>query len=115
MRTPRVTPAELARVVPRPEHEQAEDRLVPHRPVGRNFAQPSLHFGGAALGDGVGLATARLSGACTLIVEEQERPLRRWDYFHCPAGTRHVIVGAGDGPCVVLMVGARVEHESFTR
>jgi uncharacterized cupin superfamily protein len=48
-----------------------------------------------------------LSGECTLIVEEEERPLRQWDYFHCPADTRHVIVGAGDGPCAVLMVGAR--------
>ena len=40
-----------------------------------------------------------LSGECTLIVEEEERPLRQWDYFHCPADTSHVIVGAGDGPC----------------
>jgi uncharacterized cupin superfamily protein len=55
-----------------------------------------------------------LSGECLLVVEEQERPLRRWDYFHCPAGTRHVIVGAGDGPCVVLMIGARREQETFS-
>ena len=27
-----------------------------------------------------------LAGECTLIVEEQERTLRRWDFFHCPAG-----------------------------
>jgi len=26
---------------------------------------------------------------------------------HCPPGTRHVILGAGDGPCLVLGVGAR--------
>ena len=31
-----------------------------------------------------------LAGECTLVVEEQERPLRQWDFFHCPAGTRHV-------------------------
>ena len=48
-----------------------------------------------------------LSGKCTLIVEEEERPLLQWDYFHCPAGTRHVIVGAGDGPCAILMIGSR--------
>lgn len=54
-----------------------------------------------------------LSGECVLVVEEQERPLRRWDYFHCPPGTRHVIVGTGDGPCVVLMIGARREQETF--
>jgi uncharacterized cupin superfamily protein len=51
-----------------------------------------------------------LSGECTLIVEEQERPLRQWDFFHCPAGTRHVFVGAGDGPCAILMMGARPDE-----
>jgi uncharacterized cupin superfamily protein len=54
-----------------------------------------------------------LAGECVLVVEEQERSLRRWDYFHCPPGTRHVLVGAGDAPCVVLMIGARREHESL--
>ena len=48
-----------------------------------------------------------LSGECTLVVEEEERALKQWDYFHCPTGTRHVIVGAGDGPCAILMLGAR--------
>ena len=55
-----------------------------------------------------------LSGECTLIVEEEERPLRQWDYFHCPADTRHVIVGAGDRPCVILMIGARPEVETLS-
>lgn len=50
-----------------------------------------------------------LAGQCLLVVEDEERPLRQWDYFHCPAGTRHVVVGAGDAPCVVLMVGSRRE------
>jgi uncharacterized cupin superfamily protein len=54
-----------------------------------------------------------LSGECTLVVEEEERPLRQWDYFHCAAGTRHVIVGAGDGPCAILMLGARPEVEEL--
>ncbi len=48
-----------------------------------------------------------LAGACLLIVEGQERTLGAWDYFHCPGGTAHVILGAGDGPSVVLAVGAR--------
>ncbi len=48
-----------------------------------------------------------LSGEAVLIVEGEERPLRRWDFVHCPPGTKHMIVGAGDGPCVVLGVGAR--------
>jgi uncharacterized cupin superfamily protein len=48
-----------------------------------------------------------LGGECTLVVEEEERALRQWDYFHCPADTRHVMVGAGDDPCAILMLGAR--------
>jgi len=54
-----------------------------------------------------------LSGECTLVVEEEERPLRQWDFFHCPAGTRHVFVGSGDGPCAILMIGARPEEEQL--
>ena len=48
-----------------------------------------------------------LHGECIAIIEEQERPLRQWDFVHCPPGTRHVFVGAGDGPCAILMIGAR--------
>jgi uncharacterized cupin superfamily protein len=48
-----------------------------------------------------------LAGEALLIVEGEERPLRQWDFVHCPAGTNHVIVGAGDAPCLVLAVGAR--------
>ena len=48
-----------------------------------------------------------LSGECTLIVEQEERQLQQWDYFHCPAGTGHVLVGAGEGPCSILMIGTR--------
>jgi uncharacterized cupin superfamily protein len=51
-----------------------------------------------------------LSGEAALIVEGQERRLRAWDFVHCPPGTKHVLVGAGEGPCVVLAVGAR-EHD----
>jgi uncharacterized cupin superfamily protein len=52
-----------------------------------------------------------LRGECTLLVEEEERALRQWDYFHCPSGTRHIFVGAGDGPCAILMLGARPGDE----
>jgi uncharacterized cupin superfamily protein len=48
-----------------------------------------------------------LSGECVLLVEGQERPLKAWDFVHCPADTEHIIVGAGDGPCVIFMTGAR--------
>jgi uncharacterized cupin superfamily protein len=50
-----------------------------------------------------------LSGECTLVVEEEERTLRQWDFFHCPAGTNHIFVGAGEGPCAILMIGGRSE------
>jgi len=48
-----------------------------------------------------------LSGEALLLVEDEERPLRQWDYFHCPPDTAHMTVGAGDGPCALLMVGTR--------
>jgi uncharacterized cupin superfamily protein len=48
-----------------------------------------------------------LDGECVLIVEEEERRLGRWDFFHCPPGTAHMIVGSGEGPAIVLSVGAR--------
>jgi uncharacterized cupin superfamily protein len=52
-----------------------------------------------------------LSGEALLIVEGDERPLRKWDFVHCPAETKHIIVGAGDGPCAVLAIGARKHQE----
>ena len=52
-----------------------------------------------------------LSGKCRLLVDGKERLLRPWDFFHCPAGTEHIFVGAGAGPCVILMVGARSESK----
>ena len=51
-----------------------------------------------------------LHGECIVILDGEERPLRQWDYVHCPAGTEHVFVGAGDGPCAVLMIGSRREN-----
>jgi uncharacterized cupin superfamily protein len=48
-----------------------------------------------------------LSGECVLVVEGEKRTLRAWDFFHCPGGTAHVLVGAGDGPAIVVAVGAR--------
>ncbi len=48
-----------------------------------------------------------VSGEAVLIVEGEERQLRAWDFVHCPPNTKHVIVGAGTGPCLVIAVGAR--------
>ena len=48
-----------------------------------------------------------LSGQCTLLVENEERRLRPWDFFHCSPWTEHGFAGAGSGPCVILMAGSR--------
>src|SRR5439155_22866570 len=51
-----------------------------------------------------------LAGECVLLVNGEERPLRTWDFVHSPAGTEHVIVGAGNGPAIVLAVGKRPDE-----
>jgi uncharacterized cupin superfamily protein len=48
-----------------------------------------------------------LSGEALLICEGEERPLRAWDFVHCPAGAKHTILGAGEEGCLCLAVGAR--------
>ena len=48
-----------------------------------------------------------LSGECRLLVDGEERILRAWDFFHSPAETEHIFIGAGDDPCAILMAGAR--------
>jgi uncharacterized cupin superfamily protein len=48
-----------------------------------------------------------LAGTCVLIVEDEERELKAWDFVHCPPETNHMIVATGNGPAVVLAVGAR--------
>ena len=48
-----------------------------------------------------------VSGECLVLIEGEERHLKAWDFVHCPPFTEHVFVGAGDGPCVFLGVGAR--------
>jgi uncharacterized cupin superfamily protein len=48
-----------------------------------------------------------VSGECVLVIEGEERSLKAWDFVHCPPWTHHVFVGAGDGPCVILMTGSR--------
>jgi quercetin dioxygenase-like cupin family protein len=53
-----------------------------------------------------------LSGECIAIVEGEERRMGPWDYLHCPPGTAHITVGAGDAPCAILMVGIRSPDRS---
>jgi uncharacterized cupin superfamily protein len=54
-----------------------------------------------------------LRGECLLLVEGEERPLKAWDFVHCPPWTEHVFVGTGDSPCVILGVGARNAGEGL--
>ena len=82
-----------------------------------DFPFPQLGIAVYALGPGEPMAMYHweadqedfliISGEGLLIVEGEERSLRAWDFVHCPPETKHVIVGAGDGPCVVVAVGAR--------
>lgn len=48
-----------------------------------------------------------LAGEGIAIIEGEERPLRQWDFVHCPPGTKHAFVGAGDGPFVLLCASSR--------
>jgi len=48
-----------------------------------------------------------VSGECVLLIENEERRREDWDFVHCPPWTQHIFVGAGDGPCVIVMTGSR--------
>jgi uncharacterized cupin superfamily protein len=48
-----------------------------------------------------------VSGECVLVMEGEERRLKPWDFVHCPPWTEHAFVGAGEGPCVIIMAGSR--------
>jgi uncharacterized cupin superfamily protein len=54
-----------------------------------------------------------LSGECIAVVEEQERRMRAGDFLYTPPGTAHVLVGAGEQPCAILMVGTRKDPEEL--
>ena len=49
-----------------------------------------------------------VSGECVLVIEGEERRLKAWDFVHCPPWTKHIFVGAGEAPCVIVMVGSRM-------
>ena len=46
-------------------------------------------------------------GECVLIIEDQERHLRPWDFVHCPPMTAHTFVATEAGPCVLVATGNR--------
>jgi len=54
-----------------------------------------------------------LAGECLLIVEGEERRLQAWDFVHCPSGTEHIFVGAGEGPCLIFMTGGRTREKGL--
>ncbi|MGH3143232.1 MAG: cupin domain-containing protein [Gaiellales bacterium] len=54
-----------------------------------------------------------VSGECVLVIEGEERRLKAWDFVHCPPWTGHTFVGRGDGPCVIVTVGARTGDDEI--
>ena len=53
-----------------------------------------------------------LMGECVLIIEDQERHLRPWDFVHCPPNTGHAIIAKETGPCIIIATGSRRDdHE----
>jgi uncharacterized cupin superfamily protein len=87
---------------------------VPGFGVWRDFDAPGVHVHVLQPGEANGYYHAEdahegfivLSGECLAIVEGEERRMRRWDYFHSPPGTAHIVVGAGEEPCAILMFGS---------
>jgi uncharacterized cupin superfamily protein len=52
-----------------------------------------------------------LGGECRALIDGDWVELRQWDFVHCPPGTHHLFVGAGEGPSWVLMIGGRVHDD----
>lgn len=80
-----------------------------------NVLQPGQSLGRYHLEPGHEEDFLVLEGECILVVDEQERPLRRWDFVHCPPGVPHMIVGAGDRPAIVLAAGTRGDGSGVSR
>ena len=86
--------------------ENREEHRFPHFGIGIHVlepGEPNARYHSESAQE----AFLVLSGECILIVEGEERRLKQWDFFHCAPGTLHICVGAGDGPCAILMAGAR--------
>ena len=96
---------------------EASERVLQHRPdlAAQWFPQVGYNLDVILPGQPSGLYHSEtnqedmlvLFGECILRMEGEERPLRAWDFVHCPPGTAHSFIGAGSGPCVIFMVGAR--------
>jgi uncharacterized cupin superfamily protein len=85
-----------------------DSRDAPFRDTGINIAvlepgQPSCKYHSESVQEDFLV----LGGRCLLLLEGEEHTLGQWDFVHCEPGAAHVFVGAGDGPCWILQIGAR--------
>jgi uncharacterized cupin superfamily protein len=48
-----------------------------------------------------------LAGEGLAIIEGVERPLKQWDFVHCPPRAKHAFVGTSDEPFVLLCASSR--------
>jgi uncharacterized cupin superfamily protein len=102
---------------------EADQRVLRERPDldPQRFAQVGYTISVIQPGQPSGLYHAEsnqedfliLAGECVALIDGEERPLRQWDFVHCPAGTAHCFVGAGTGPCVIFMTGARTTEKEI--
>jgi uncharacterized cupin superfamily protein len=88
------------------DHDQLGPEIFPDTGVNVQILQPGQP-NGRYHSEPVQEDFLVLHGECVAIVQDEERRLRQWDFLHCPAGVEHIFVGAGDGPCAVLMIGSR--------
>ena len=105
---------------------ESDDFVLRGRPDLTEYVKPGAGFALRVLQPGrpAGLYHAEsveedflvLMGECVLVIEDEERRLHAWDFVHCPPGTAHTFVGAGEGPCVLLCAGNRdFDDETFWR
>ena len=52
-----------------------------------------------------------LDGECIAVIDDGEHRMRKGDFLYVPANVAHVFVGAGEGPCQILMMGLREDAE----
>jgi uncharacterized cupin superfamily protein len=91
---------------------ESQDQRFPELGFNVNLLRPG-QAGAMYHGEGSQEGFFVIAGEGIAIVEGEERPLRAWDYFHCPADVPHALVGAGDGPFVYVAIGARRKGASL--
>jgi len=100
---------------------ESDDFVLRGRPDLTEYVKPEAGFtirvlppgrGGLYHAESVQEDFLILMGECVLVIEDQERQLRTWDFVHCPPMTGHTFVNTGTGPCVFLATGSRRDdHE----